>query len=53
VVFVSGARAEEKFLAEGHGVKRFFRLCTTISWLIGPKSDLAKVRRPAGTSSMR
>jgi tungstate transport system substrate-binding protein len=42
VVFVHARRAEEKFLAEGHGVKRFPVMYNDFV-LIGPKSDPAKV----------
>jgi len=42
VVFVHARSAEEKFLAEGHGVKRFAVMYNDFV-LIGPKSDPAKV----------
>jgi tungstate transport system substrate-binding protein len=42
VVFVHARRAEEKFLAEGHGVKRFPVMYNDFV-LIGPKFDPAKV----------
>ncbi|HZE11817.1 MAG TPA: substrate-binding domain-containing protein, partial [Burkholderiales bacterium] len=42
VVFVHARSAEEKFLAEGHGVKRFPVMYNDFV-LIGPKSDSAKV----------
>ena len=42
VVFVHAKPAEEKFLAEGHGVKRFPVMYNDFV-LIGPKSDPAKV----------
>src|SRR4029077_21237354 len=42
VVFVHAKSAEEKFLAEGHGVKRFPVMYNDFV-LIGPKSDPAKV----------
>ena len=42
VVFVHARAAEEKFLAEGHGVKRFSVMYNDFV-LIGPKSDPAKV----------
>ena len=42
VVFVHARRAEEKFLAEGHGVKRFPVMYNDFV-LIGPKADPAKV----------
>jgi tungstate transport system substrate-binding protein len=42
VVFVHARSAEEKFLAEGQGVKRFPVMYNDFV-LIGPKSDLAKV----------
>jgi tungstate transport system substrate-binding protein len=42
VVFVHARSAEEKFLAEGHGVKRFPVMYNDFV-LIGPKSDAAKV----------
>jgi tungstate transport system substrate-binding protein len=42
VVFVHAKAAEEKFLAEGHGVKRFPVMYNDFV-LIGPKSDPAKV----------
>jgi tungstate transport system substrate-binding protein len=42
VVFVHARSAEEKFLAEGHGVKRFDVMYNDFV-LIGPKSDPAKV----------
>ena len=42
VVFVHAKAAEEKFLAEGEGVKRFPVMCNDFV-LIGPKSDPAKV----------
>ena len=42
VVFVHARAAEEKFLAEGHGVKRFPVMYNDFV-LIGPKSDPAKV----------
>ena len=45
VVFVHAKPLEEKFLAEGHGVKRFDVMYNDFV-LIGPKSDPAKV---AGT----
>jgi tungstate transport system substrate-binding protein len=42
VVFVHARSAEEKFLAEGHGVKRFPVMYNDFV-LIGPKSDPARV----------
>jgi tungstate transport system substrate-binding protein len=42
VVFVHARSAEEKFLAEGHGVKRFPVMYNDFV-LIGPKADPAKV----------
>ena len=42
VVFVHAKSAEEKFLAEGHGVKRFPVMYNDFV-LIGPKTDPAKV----------
>jgi tungstate transport system substrate-binding protein len=42
VVFVHARAAEEKFLAEGHGVKRFPVMYNDFV-LIGPKGDPAKV----------
>ena len=42
VVFVHARAAEEKFLAEGHGVKRYPVMYNDFV-LIGPKSDPAKV----------
>jgi len=42
VVFVHARSAEEKFLAEGHGVKRFDVMYNDFV-LIGPESDPAKV----------
>src|SRR5690242_3917954 len=42
VVFVHARSAEEKFLAEGQGVKRF-RVMYNDFVLIGPKSDPAKI----------
>jgi tungstate transport system substrate-binding protein len=42
VVFVHAKTAEEKFLAEGHGVKRFPVMYNDFV-LIGPKSDPAKI----------
>jgi tungstate transport system substrate-binding protein len=42
VVFVHARPLEEKFLAEGHGVKRFEVMYNDFA-LIGPKSDPAKV----------
>jgi tungstate transport system substrate-binding protein len=42
VVFVHAKSAEEKFLGEGHGVKRFPVMYNDFV-LIGPKSDPAKV----------
>ncbi len=42
VVFVHARSAEEKFLAEGHGVKRFDVMYNDFV-LIGPNSDPAKV----------
>src|ERR1044071_985013 len=42
VVFVHAKAAEEKFLAEGYGVKRFPVMYNDFV-LIGPKSDPAKV----------
>jgi tungstate transport system substrate-binding protein len=42
VVFVHARDAEEKFLAEGHGVKRFSVMYNDFI-LIGPKKDSAKV----------
>jgi tungstate transport system substrate-binding protein len=42
VVFVHARSAEEKFLAEGHGVKRFDVMYNDFV-LIGPKSDPAKI----------
>jgi tungstate transport system substrate-binding protein len=46
VVFVHAKAAEEKFLAEGHGVKRFPVMYNDFV-LIGPKSD------PAGISGLK
>jgi len=43
VVFVHARSAEEKFLAEGHGVKRFPVMYNDFV-LIGPRSDPAKIR---------
>jgi tungstate transport system substrate-binding protein len=43
VVFVHAKSAEEKFLAEGQGVKRFPVMYNDFV-LIGPKSDPAKIR---------
>ena len=42
VVFVHARSAEEKFLAEGHGVKRFPVMYNDFV-LIGPKSDPARI----------
>src|SRR4026209_2039494 len=42
VVFVHAKSAEEKFLAEGHGVKRLPVMYNDFV-LIGPKSDPAKI----------
>lgn len=42
VVFVHAKPAEEKFLAEGHGVKRYPVMYNDFA-LIGPKSDPAKI----------
>jgi len=42
VVFVHAKAAEEKFLAEGHGVKRFPVMVNDFV-LVGPKSDPAKI----------
>src|SRR5512143_3152986 len=42
VVFVHARAAEEKFLAEGEGVKRFAVMFNDFV-LIGPKSDPAKI----------
>src|SRR6266567_4616266 len=42
VVFVHARAAEEQFLAEGHGVKRFPVMYNDFV-LVGPKSDPAKV----------
>jgi tungstate transport system substrate-binding protein len=42
VVFVHAKAAEEKFLAEGHGVKRFPVMYNDFV-LVGPKSDPAKI----------
>ena len=42
VVFVHARSAEEKFLAEGHGVKRFPVMYNDFA-LIGPKADPAKI----------
>ena len=42
VVFVHARAAEEKFLAEGHGVKRYPVMYNDLV-LIGPKADSAKV----------
>src|SRR5512139_2677052 len=42
VVFVHAKSAEEKFLAEGHGVKRFPVMYNDFV-LIGPKGDPAKI----------
>jgi tungstate transport system substrate-binding protein len=42
VVFVHARSAEEKFLAEGYGVKRFPVMYNDFV-LVGPKSDLAKI----------
>src|SRR6516165_7257812 len=46
VVFVHAKSAEEKFLAEGHGVKRYPIMYNDFV-LVGPKSD------PAGTKGMK
>src|SRR5262249_10855376 len=46
VVFVHAKSAEEKFLAEGHGVKRYPVMYNDFV-LIGPKSD------PAGIKGMK
>src|SRR5215472_8563668 len=43
VVFVHAKSAEEKFLAEGHGVKRFPVMYNDFV-LIGPKSDPAGIK---------
>ena len=43
VVFVHAKAAEEKFLAEGHGVKRYDVMYNDFV-LIGPNSDPARVR---------
>jgi tungstate transport system substrate-binding protein len=43
VVFVHARADEEKFLAEGHGVKRFPVMYNDFV-LVGPKSDPAKIR---------
>lgn len=43
VVFVHAKEAEEKFVAEGHGVKRFPVMYNDFV-LIGPKSDPARVK---------
>ncbi len=48
VVFVHAKPLEEKFLAEGHGVKRYDVMYNDFV-LVGPKSDPAKV---AGTSDI-
>jgi len=48
VVFVHAKPLEEKFLAEGHGVKRFDVMYNDFV-LVGPKSDPAKV---AGTKDI-
>jgi len=50
VVFVHARSAEEKFLAEGHGVRRFDVMYNDFV-LIGPKSDPAKVS--GGTDILR
>jgi tungstate transport system substrate-binding protein len=42
VVFVHARSAEEKFLAEGHGVKRYPVMYNDFV-LVGPKSDSAKI----------
>lgn len=42
VVFVHARSAEEKFLAEGHGVKRFPVMYNDFV-LVGPRIDLAKI----------
>jgi tungstate transport system substrate-binding protein len=42
VVFVHARSAEEKFLAEGHGVKRYAVMYNDFV-LLGPKSDPAKI----------
>jgi tungstate transport system substrate-binding protein len=42
VVFVHARSAEEKFLAEGHGVKRYAVMYNDFV-LVGPKSDPAKI----------
>jgi tungstate transport system substrate-binding protein len=42
VVFVHAKAAEEQFLAEGHGVKRYAVMYNDFV-LIGPKSDLARI----------
>src|SRR5216110_1893816 len=42
VVFVHGRSAEEKFLAEGHGVRRFDVMYNDFV-LIGPRADPAKI----------
>jgi tungstate transport system substrate-binding protein len=44
VVFVHAKSAEEKFLAEGHGVKRYPVMYNDFV-LIGPKSDPADIKR--------
>jgi tungstate transport system substrate-binding protein len=43
VVFVHARSAEEKFLAEGHGVKRFAVMYNDFV-LVGPTNDPAKIR---------
>src|SRR5262245_25229009 len=43
VVFVHAKPQEEKFVADGHGVKRFEVMYNDFI-LVGPKSDPAKVR---------
>ncbi len=48
VVFVHARSAEEKFLSEGHGVKRFPVMYNDFV-IIGPKSDPAKI---AGTKDV-
>ena len=47
VVFVHARPLEEKFIAEGHGVRRFEVMYNDFV-LVGPKSDPAKVARRQG-----
>ena len=52
VVFVHAKALEEKFVAEGYGVKRFEVMYNDFV-LVGPKSDPGQGRRHARTSSRR